>query len=102
MNENLKTKVLSGLFWKFGERVFAQSVSFFVSLILARLLLPEEYGIVSLVLVFINLANVFVTNGLGESLIQRQNAGQLEFSTMFFCSLFFGIILGLTDTLVTC
>lgn len=93
MNENLKTKVLSGLFWKFGERVFAQSVSFFVSLILARLLLPEEYGIVSLVLVFINLANVFVTNGLGESLIQRQNAGQLEFSTMFFCSLFFGIIL---------
>ncbi|MFR5708287.1 lipopolysaccharide biosynthesis protein [Faecalitalea cylindroides] len=93
MNENLKIKVLSGLFWKFGERVLAQSVSFIVSLVLARLLLPEEYGIVSLVLVFINLANVFVTNGLGESLIQRPNAGQKEFSTMFFCSLFFGIVL---------
>lgn len=93
MNENLKTKILSGLFWKFGERVLAQGVSFIVSLILARLLLPEEYGIVSLVLVFINLANVFVSNGLGESLIQRPNAGQIEFSTMFFCSLFFGIVL---------
>ncbi|MFR5633718.1 MAG: lipopolysaccharide biosynthesis protein [Monoglobales bacterium] len=93
MKNDLKKQIISGLFWKFGERIFAQGVSFIVSLVLARMLLPEEYGIVALVLVFINLANVFVTNGLGETLIQKPNATQRDFSTMFFCSLFLSIIL---------
>ena len=92
-NSNLKKQVLSGLTWKFGERIIAQGVSFVVSLVLARMLMPEQYGVVALVLVFINLANVFVTNGLGESLIQKKDADSKDFSTMFFCSLFFSIIL---------
>ena len=90
---NLKDQVIYGLFWKFGERIVAQGVSFIVSLVLARMLMPSQYGIVSLVLVFINLANVFVTNGLGESLIQKKNSNQEDFSTMFFCSLIFSLIL---------
>lgn len=90
---NLKTQVMSGLFWKFGERIIAQGVSFIISLILARLLLPEQYGTVALVLVFINIANVFVTNGLGESLIQKKESGDIEFSTMFFCSALFSVVL---------
>ncbi len=93
MKNGLKKQIISGLFWKFGERIFAQGVSFIVSLVLARMLLPEEYGIVALVLVFINLANVFVTNGLGETLIQKPNAKQRDFSTMFFCSLALSIFL---------
>lgn len=93
MTNGLKKQIISGLFWKFGERFLAQGVSFIVSLVLARMLLPEEYGIVALVLVFINLANVFVTNGLGETLIQKPDAKQSDFSTMFYCSLFFSIVL---------
>lgn len=93
MKKGLKKQIISGLFWKFGERILAQGVSFVVSLVLARMLLPEEYGIVALVLVFINLANVFVTNGLGETLIQKPNAKQSDFSTMFFCSLFLSVII---------
>lgn len=93
MKNGLKKQIISGLFWKFGERIFAQGVSFIVSLVLARMLLPEEYGIVALVLVFINLANVFVTNGLGETLIQKPDAKQRDFSTMFFCSLALSIFL---------
>lgn len=92
-NKKLKEQVVSGLFWKFGERIFAQGVSFIVSLILARLLLPEQYGIVALVLVFINLANVFVTNGLGESLIQKKDSNSTDFSTIFYCSVGFSIVL---------
>ena len=76
MRNGLKKQIISGLFWKFGERILAQGVSFIVSLVLARMLLPEEYGSVALVLVFINLANVFVSNGLGETLIQKPNAKQ--------------------------
>lgn len=92
-NRNLRKQVLAGLFWKFGERIIAQGVSFIISLVLARMLMPEQYGIVALVLVFINLANVFVTNGLGEALIQKKNADQIDFSTMFICSLCFALLL---------
>ena len=86
-NKALKSKVFSGIIWSFGERFLAQIVSFVVSVVLARFLLPEEYGIVSMVLVFINLANVFVSNGFGESLIQKKDADELDFSTVFCCSL---------------
>ena len=83
MKKNLKEQIISGLFWKFGERILAQGVSFCVSLVLARMLLPEQYGVVALVLVFINLANVFVTNGLGETLIQKPDAEQKIFQQCF-------------------
>lgn len=91
--ENLGRQVASGLFWKFGERIIAQGVSFLISLVLARILLPEQYGTVSLVLVFINIANVFVSDGLGESLIQKRDSNDEDFSTMFFCSLITGVVL---------
>lgn len=82
-----KNLVISGVAWKFGERIIAQGVSFVISLVLARALMPEQYGTVSLVLVFINIANVFVSDGLGASLIQKKDADDIDFSTMFYCSI---------------
>lgn len=93
MEKNLKGKVISGLFWKFGERIVAQGISFVISTILARILMPESYGTVSLVLVFINLANVFITEGMGEALIRKKDADDTDFSTVFYCSI--GISLAL-------
>lgn len=89
---NIK-KIIGGLGWSFGERILAQGVSFLVSIILARLLAPSEFGIISLILVFINIANVFVANGFGESLIQKQSADERDFSTVFWCSFLFSLIL---------
>ncbi|WP_421535693.1 lipopolysaccharide biosynthesis protein [Priestia sp. D3YE.R1] len=91
--KNLKNKIVSGLFWTFVERILAQSISFALSIILARLLMPSEYGIVVLVLVFINLANVLVSNGIGESLIQKKNTNEIDFSTIFYCSFILSIFL---------
>jgi len=71
--KDIQNKVVSGVFWKFGERIIAQGVAFIISLVLARILMPEQYGTVSLVLVFINIANVFVSDGLGASLIQKKD-----------------------------
>lgn len=85
--------VLSGLFWSFGERITAQLVTFIITIILARILTPGDYGSVSLILVFITLANVFVSNGFGESLVQKQKATEEDFSTIFWCSFIFSIIL---------
>lgn len=88
-----KHAVLSGVFWKFSERIAAQGVSLLVSIILARLLLPSEYGIISLVTVFITIANVLVTSGFGTSLIQKKDADNIDFSTVFYFSLIFTVLL---------
>ena len=86
-------KVASGLLWAFAERIGAQTVSFVISILLARMLLPKEYGVVSLVMVFINLANVFISNGLGESLVQKQDADEVDFSSIFYCGLTISVVL---------
>lgn len=79
--------MVTGLFWTFGERVTTQIVSFVVSVVLSRLLSPSDYGIIAMVLVFITLANTFVTSGFATALIQKKDADELDFSTMFYCSL---------------
>ena len=70
--EGTKEKVISGLVWTFGERILAQGVSFVLSIILARMLLPSEYGLIAMVMVFINIANVFTSTGFGEALVQKK------------------------------
>lgn len=90
---NTKKAVLSGLFWKFGERITAQCVSLLVSIILARLLSPDDYGAVALVMVFITIANVFVSNGFGNALIQKKDADNLDFSSVFYINIAVSILI---------
>lgn len=89
---NTKGTIISSLFWKFAERILAQSVSFVVSIVIARILLPEEYGPVSLVLVFINLADVLVMSGFNTALIQDKDATTIDYSTILYCSTVFSIV----------
>lgn len=83
-SQNTKAKALSGLMWRFLERFGAQGVTFVVSIILARLLDPEVYGIVAIVTVFTTILNVFIDSGLGNALIQKKDADDLDFSSVFF------------------
>lgn len=92
MSKN-KPSIFSGFFWKFNEQITSQLVSFIVSIALARILAPKEYGVVALVNVFIVLMEVFVTTGFSSTLIQKKNATRLDFSTLFYCSFIFSIIL---------
>ena len=92
-NENLKNQMISGMIWKFGERFIAQGVSFIVSLVLARILLPDDYGVVAVVNIFITLADVFLSSGLNTALVQKQDADDIDFSTIFWCNLFLGVFL---------
>lgn len=84
---NLRGKVLSGLFWKALENGGVQLVQLVISLILARLLGPERYGTISLLLVFIAIANVFIQTGFQTSLIQKRQVDDLDYSSVFFLSL---------------
>lgn len=81
------TKVMSGLFWVYCENIIAQIVSFVVSIILARLLEPSYYGTIALVNVFIGVANVFVTSSFSYALIQKKDADDLDYNTMFWFNL---------------
>lgn len=92
-NGSLKQKVVSGMIWKFLERFTSQLVSFIVSLVLARLLSPSDYGAVSIILVFITLADVLLTSGLSSGLIQKEVVTDLDFSTIFWVNLLFSICL---------
>lgn len=66
-------QILTSLFWKSMERGGVQGISFLVSIILARILTPKEYGLIALVTIFINLANVFVQTGFNTALIQKKS-----------------------------
>lgn len=68
----MRTKILSGLLWRFAERIGAQGVSFIVSIVLVRLLSPEDYGLISLITIFISISSVFVSSGFGNALIQKK------------------------------
>lgn len=91
--DSMKQKVAKGLAWTYAERVLAQLISLVVTVILARLIKPEEYGIVAIVTVFIALADTFAVNGLGNALIQKKDADHLDFSSVFFFNLFFSTVL---------
>ena len=84
---------LSNLAWKFAERFAAQLISTIVSVILARILEPDHYGVIAIVMIFINLANVLVSDGLGSALIQKKDATSLDFfSVLYFNVAFSGVL----------
>lgn len=93
MSSNEKTKVISSLFWKFAERIGAQGVNLIVSIILARILSPDDYGLVALTTIFITISNVFIEKGFGTALIQKKDADDLDFSSVFYSNIVISTIL---------
>lgn len=75
---------IKNFIWHFAERCGAQGVSFIVSIVLARLLEPSVYGTIALVTVFTTILQVFVDSGLGTALIQKKDADDLDFSSVFY------------------
>lgn len=86
-SENNKLKIIWSLVWKLLERTGTQGIQFLVQIILARLLSPEEFGVIAIVMVFVNLAQVFVQSGFNTALIQKKNADELDFSSVFYLSM---------------
>ena len=99
MDEQKKTKpveknvVISSLIWKFLERGGVQGIQFVLSVILARLVSPSDYGVIALILVFIQIASVFVQSGFNTALIQKKDSDDLDFSSILYFSLFVSLVL---------
>ena len=92
-NNELKMKAFSGALWKFAERIGAQLVSLFVSIVLARLLTPEDYSVVGIVTIFFALCNVFITGGFNAALIRKKNADKEDYATVFYISMSVAVLL---------
>ena len=89
----MENKVISNFIWRFAERCGAQLVTFIVSIVLARILMPEDYGTVALVTVFTTIMQVFVDSGLGTALIQKKDADDIDFSSVFYFNLIVCLVL---------
>lgn len=90
---NLKKQTVGGFIWRFAERCGAQGVSFIVSIVLARLLAPEAYGTVALITVFTSIVSVFIDSGMSSALIQKKDADDLDYSSVFYFNMFMCIML---------
>ena len=75
---------INNFIWRFAERCGAQLVTFIVSIVLARILAPEDYGQIALITVFTTIMQVFVDSGLGTALIQKKDADDLDFASVFY------------------
>ena len=80
----MRKDIISNFIWRFAERCGAQAVTLIVSVVLARILTPNDFGTVSIVMVFITIMQVFVDSGLGAALIQKKDADDLDFSSVFY------------------
>lgn len=86
-NKYEKQNVATNIFWKFIERFFSLGISLLTNILLARLLLPEDFGMLAVINVFVAIMQIFVTSGINNSLVQKRNSDQLDFSSVFWFNL---------------
>lgn len=84
MNNEVKASTSKGLFWRSIEGVGSQGMNFIIQLVLARILMPEDFGVIAILSIFINLANTFVQNGFGTALLRKKDAAEIDFCSVFY------------------
>ena len=93
MNNKVRGTTTQGLFWRSIEGIGIQGVNFVIQLVLARILMPEDFGIIAILNIFINLANTFVQNGFSSALLRKKDAKEVDFCSVFYtaalCRFFF-------------
>lgn len=91
--DQFRQKTLSGLAWKTGARVAALVLQLVISVILARLLSPEEFGLIGMIVIFTGFAAVFVDMGFGAALVQKQDAEAVHYDSVFWVNAAMGLLL---------
>ena len=92
MNE-LKKKIEKGVFWQGLERIGSYGIGFVVSILLARRLSPEEFGVIAIMMVFITLSQVFIDSGFSTALIQKKEIEQADCCSVFYINIVMGFVL---------
>jgi len=88
----IKNQTLSGVKWTFIERFSIQFVTFFIGLVVARLLTPADYGIVGILSIFMTVSNVLIDGGIGNALVRKPDASEEDYYTAFYYNLTISIV----------
>ena len=91
--DNLKQKAASGMMWTAIQKYSTMVIGFISGIILARLLMPEDYGAIGMLAIFMSLAEVFIDAGFGSALIQKKNPTSTDYSTVFYFNIGMSVIL---------
>ena len=91
--QGLKDKTIKGTFWSAADSFLGSGVMFLVGIVLARLLSPEEYGLIGIVLIFTNVLSGFVDCGFSNSLIRKPNVTDDDYNTLFYFNLASSILM---------
>jgi len=93
MGDNLKSKTVNALKWSTVDRFGQQAIQFVIGIILARLLSPDDYGLLGLIMIFAAISFVLVESGFGQALIRKQDAGEIDYNTVFYFNIFVSVLL---------
>lgn len=91
--KSLKNKTINGVGWSFADNIANQGISFLVSLVLARILSPEEYGLIGIILIFIAVFNSIVDSGFSNALIRKKNVKDIDYNTVFIVNMGLSMLL---------
>ncbi len=92
-SSSLRNKTVKGIGWSFVDNIANSGITFLIGLVLARLLTPEEYGVMAMIMIFIAVANSIVDSGFSNALIRKIDAKRIDYNTVFFFNLFVSILL---------
>jgi len=90
---SLKRKATSGFLWTFGQQFSVQVINFIVQIILARILLPNDFGLIAMLSIFMSIGLTLMDGGFTSSLIRTSNADQKDYSTVFFINLINSLVI---------
>jgi O-antigen/teichoic acid export membrane protein len=92
MDHSLKKTTIKGLAWSLLESFGSQGTRFIIGIVLARLLVPEMFGLLAMLMIFIMLGEIFVDSGFGTALIQKQTITEIEICSVFYFNIFVGFV----------
>jgi len=90
---SIKKKFVSGVVWETIGRFTALGIQFLVTIIIARILIPEEFGVVGLLTVFIALGQILLDSGFSQALIQKKDASEIDLSSVYFLNMLVGVLI---------
>lgn len=93
MNSQLKIKTISGMFWAFSDLILNQGANFIIQIAVARLLLPEDFGLIGMLTVFISVSTAIIDSGFTNALIREKESDQIDYSTVFYFNLATAVVM---------
>ena len=93
MAESVRKQLTHGVLWNFIEKVLMEGAQFVIGIILARLLVPSDFGLIGMLAVFIAISNVFIDGGFAKALIQKKECSDIDYSTAFVSNIVVSLII---------